>query len=129
MAHFAKVDKNTNVVVDVVVMGDQVMLDANGNEVEQLGIDYLNEVLTDEYLWVQTSYNTKKGQHLNNGTPLRKNYAGIGFTYDAERDAFIPPKRHPDDVLDPQTCTWVQTNTQSESRQSYQIQSGETPHN
>ena len=55
--------------------------------------------------WIQTSYNTHGGQHPE-GRPLRKNYAGIGFTYDRERDAFIPPK--PDDswVLNEETCLW-----------------------
>jgi hypothetical protein len=56
--------------------------------------------------WIQTSYNTHGGVHATGGTPLRKNYAGIGFTYDAVRDAFIPPK--PDDsyVLNDETCLW-----------------------
>lgn len=56
--------------------------------------------------WVQTSYNTHGGVHANGGTPLRKNYAGIGFTYDKERDAFIPPKPFPSWVLNEDTCLW-----------------------
>jgi len=56
--------------------------------------------------WIQTSYNTHGGVHANGGTPLRKNYAGIGFTYDAGRDAFIPPKPYSKWVLNEQTCTW-----------------------
>lgn len=56
--------------------------------------------------WVQTSYNTFGGVHANGGTPLRKNYAGIGFTYDKERDAFIPPKPFPSWVLNEDTCLW-----------------------
>jgi hypothetical protein len=59
--------------------------------------------------WVQTSYNTHGGQHPE-GRPLRKNYAGIGFTYDAERDAFIPPKPEGDYALDEETCLWVENN-------------------
>jgi hypothetical protein len=59
--------------------------------------------------WVQTSYNTYGGQHPE-GRPLRKNYAGIGFTYDAERDAFIPPKPEGDYALDDETCLWVKNN-------------------
>ena len=55
--------------------------------------------------WVQTSYNTKGGHHPE-GRPLRKNYAGIGFTYDRERDAFIPPKPEGDWVLNEETCLW-----------------------
>jgi hypothetical protein len=56
--------------------------------------------------WIQTSYNTRGGVHLNGGTPLRKNYAGVGFTYDRARDAFIPPKPYPSWVLDEAACLW-----------------------
>lgn len=56
--------------------------------------------------WIQTSYNTYGGQHPE-GRPLRKNYAGIGFTYDKERDAFIPPKPEGDWTLDEETCLWI----------------------
>ena len=59
--------------------------------------------------WIQTSYNTHGGQHPE-GRPLRKNYAGIGYTYDAERDAFIPPKPEGDYALDEETCLWVENN-------------------
>lgn len=56
--------------------------------------------------WIQTSYNTIGGQHRLGGTPLRKNFAGIGFTYDREKDAFIPPKPEGDFVLNEETCLW-----------------------
>lgn len=56
--------------------------------------------------WVKTSYNTYAGQHLLGGTPLRKNYAGIGYTYDQERDAFIPPKPFDSFILNEETCLW-----------------------
>jgi hypothetical protein len=56
--------------------------------------------------WIQTSYNTYGGVHKNGGTPLRKNYAGIGFTYDRTRDAFIPPQPFASWILDEQTCLW-----------------------
>jgi hypothetical protein len=56
--------------------------------------------------WIQTSYNTYGGQHRNNGTPLRKNYAGIGFTYDRTKDAFIPPKPFASWTLNEETCLW-----------------------
>mgnify|MGYP000900337335 CR=1 FL=1 len=56
--------------------------------------------------WIQTSYNTHGGVHITGGTPLRKNYAGIGYTYDAGRDAFIPPKPYSKWVLNEQTCLW-----------------------
>jgi hypothetical protein len=55
--------------------------------------------------WIQTSYNTHGGQHPE-GRPLRKNYAGVGYTYDAGRDAFIPPKPYPSWLLDETTCLW-----------------------
>ena len=56
--------------------------------------------------WIQTSYNTFGGVHKLGGTPLRKNYAGIGYTYDKTRDAFIPPKPFPSWTLDEDTCLW-----------------------
>jgi hypothetical protein len=56
--------------------------------------------------WIQTSYNTRGGQHTLGGTPLRKNYAGIGYTYNAQLDAFIPPKPYASWVLDEETCLW-----------------------
>jgi hypothetical protein len=55
--------------------------------------------------WIQTSYNTHGGQHPE-GRPLRKNYAGVGFTYDRERDAFIPPKLDDSWILNEETCLW-----------------------
>ena len=56
--------------------------------------------------WIQTSYNTHAGIHSQGGTPLRKNFAGIGFTYDKTRDAFIPPKPYPSWLLNDDTCQW-----------------------
>jgi hypothetical protein len=56
--------------------------------------------------WIQTSYNTQGGVHLLGGTPLRKNYAGIGYTYDRERDAFIPPQPYTSWALNDDTCLW-----------------------
>jgi hypothetical protein len=56
--------------------------------------------------WIQTSYNTYGGQHKNGGTPLRKNYAGIGYSYDRTKDAFIPPKPFASWVLNDDTCLW-----------------------
>lgn len=57
--------------------------------------------------WIQTSYNTLGGQHRLGGTPLRKNYAGVGYTYDRERDAFIAPKPYASWTLDEETCLWI----------------------
>jgi len=62
--------------------------------------------LEDKAAWVQTSYNTHCGVHLTGGVPLRKNFAGIGFTYDAQRDAFIPMKRYASWSLNEETCQW-----------------------
>lgn len=93
MSHFAKLDEN-NVVVFVTV-GRQ---EDDGKERE------LSERTGDRY--VQTSYNTHGGVHLLGGTPLRKNFAGIGFTYDEERDAFIAPKPFPSWQLNEETCRW-----------------------
>jgi len=56
--------------------------------------------------WLQTSYNTHGGVHANGGTPLRMNYAGVGYSYDAGKDAFIPPQPFPSWALDESTCLW-----------------------
>jgi hypothetical protein len=56
--------------------------------------------------WIQTSYNTSEGVHSNSGTPLRKNYAGLGYTYDSTRDAFIPARPYPSWLLNESTCNW-----------------------
>jgi hypothetical protein len=93
MAHFAKLDQN-NVVVFVTVGRDE----DDGKEAE------LTARTGDVYK--QTSYNTRGGVHLLGGTPFRKNYAGIGYTYDAGRDAFIPPKPYPSWLLNEYTCLW-----------------------
>lgn len=67
--------------------------------------DFIN-TLPDRTSWVQTSYNTYGGVHRNGGTPLRKNFAGIGFSYDSVRDAFIPPKPFASWSLNENTCIW-----------------------
>jgi hypothetical protein len=93
LAHFAKLDEN-NVVIFVTV-GRQ---EDDGKEAE------LCARTGDVYK--QTSYNTHGGVHALGGTPLRKNYAGIGYTYDAGRDAFIPQRPYPSWVLDEFSCLW-----------------------
>jgi hypothetical protein len=90
MASFAKIGLNGKV-IEVQSVVNEVLHDANGIEQENIGIDFLTK-LTGWAIWKQTSYNTHGGVHNNNGTPLRKNHAGIGYTYDEDRDAFIPPK-------------------------------------
>jgi len=84
MSHFAKIE---NGFVTAVIVAEQ---------------DFIN-TLPDSANWVQTSYNTHGGVHTNGGTPLRKNYAGIGYTYDRQRDAFIPPKPFASWVLNEDT--------------------------
>jgi hypothetical protein len=96
MAHFAEIDKN-NIVVRVLRVPD---------EEEHRGQDFLAIDLALGGTWIQTSYNTRGGVHTNGGTPLRKNYAGIGYTYDSERDAFIPPKPYESWLLNNDTCLW-----------------------
>jgi hypothetical protein len=104
MAHFAKIGLNGKVItVESVV--NEVLHDANGVEQEAIGVDFLTK-LTGWAIWKQTSYNTKGGIHLSGGTPLRKNYAGVGYTYDEDRDAFIPPKPYTSWVLNETTCLW-----------------------
>ena len=87
MAHFAKIE---NGLVMQVIVAEQDFIDTG-----VLGSG-----------WIQTSYNTHGGVHANGGTPLRKNYAGIGFTYDRTRDAFIPPKPYASWTLNESTCLW-----------------------
>lgn len=95
MAHFAKLDQN-NVVLEVHVVHNNELLDENGVEQEQRGVDFLINWSNGYLAWKQTSYN---------GT-FRKNYAGIGYTYDPQRDAFIPPKPFPSWTLNEDTCLW-----------------------
>lgn len=95
MAHFAKLNEN-NVVIEVNVVNNSDILDANGNESEAVGVAFLVQWSGGHPYWKQTSYNGN----------IRKNYAGIGYTYDAQRDAFIPPKPFNSWVLNETTCCW-----------------------
>ena len=104
MASFAKIGLN-NKVIEVLSVHNNVLKDSNGVEQEVNGIDFLTK-LTGWAIWKQTSYNTHGGVHNNNGTPLRKNHAGIGYTYDETRDAFIEPKPFNSWVLNETTCIW-----------------------
>jgi hypothetical protein len=89
MSHFARVE---NGLVTQVIVAEQ---------------DFINTGLVGESAqWIQTSYNTFAGEHRLGGTPLRKNYAGLGYTYNSEIDAFIPPKPFPSWILDENTCQW-----------------------
>jgi len=92
MAHFAKL--NNNIVTNVVVVHNNELLDENGIESEQKGVDFC--VAHFGGRWVQTSYNGK----------IRKNYASIGYTYDETLDAFIAPKCHDEAILNESTAIW-----------------------
>ena len=85
MAHYAKIESG---IVTQVIVAEQDFID------------------TQESTWVQTSYNTYGGQHLLGGTPLRKNYAGLGYIYDSTRDAFYEPQPYPSWLLNETTCIW-----------------------
>ena len=90
MSHFAQIDGN-NIVTQVIVI-EQDVVDTG--------------LFGDPASWIQTSYNTSGGVHTQGGTPLRKNYAGIGYTYDSGRDAFIPPKPFNSWVLNETSCLY-----------------------
>ena len=93
MAHFAELDEN-NVVKRVIVVANKDTADANGNEMESIGVAFCQKLLGGT--WLQTSYNGK----------IRKNYAGIGYTYHADIDAFVPPKPYPSWLLNSDTAQW-----------------------
>lgn len=90
MSHFAEIDENNTVIR--VIVAEQDFIDSG--------------VVGDPSKWIQTSYNTSGGVHQLGGTPLRKNYAGPGYKYDAVRDAFIPPQPYESWVLNEDTCLW-----------------------
>jgi len=92
MAHFAQIENN--LVTQVIVVDNNDILDEQGNESEELGIQFCQDLLGGT--WVQTSYNGN----------IRKNYAGIGYTYDETKDAFIKPQPYNSWVLDEDTCLW-----------------------
>ncbi len=104
MASFAKIGLNSKV-IEVLSVHNNVLKDSNGVEQEVNGIDFLTK-LTGYPVWKQTSYNTNGGVHSSGGTPLRKNHAGIGYTYDEDRDAFIPKKPFNSWILNEDTCLW-----------------------
>ena len=104
MASFAKIGLNSKV-IEVLSVHNDVLKDAGGIEQEVLGIDFLTK-LTGWSIWKQTSYNTHGGVHTLDGTPLRKNHAGIGYTYDEDKDAFIPKQPYPSWTLNEDTCRW-----------------------
>jgi hypothetical protein len=99
MAHFAKLGVG-NIIEAVHVVSNDIAIS------EQAGIDFLNNLYNSRDVWKQTSYNTSGGVHSSGGTPFRKNHAGVGYTYDQTRDAFIPPKPFNSWILNETTCLW-----------------------
>jgi len=95
MAHFAELN-NDNVVLRVIVINNNVILDKDNKESEELGIAFCKSLYGNDTNWKQTSYNSN----------TRKNFAGIGGTYNSEKDAFIPVKPFPSFVLNDDTCKW-----------------------
>ena len=128
MAHFAKIGDD-NIVKQVIVIGNDDIVDENGEEQEELGIAFINNLYKTDENWIQTSYNTRGGVHYSvnesgvyeqdDGVALRKNYAGLGYTYDEERDAFIPPKPFDSWSLDEDTCIWEAPTPSPEDGESY----------
>lgn len=94
MAHFAKLNQD-NLVIDVIVVANDVLLDNNNEEQEQLGVDFLNSTFG-EHNWKQTSFNGS----------FRKNYAGIGYSFNEDLNAFIPEKPFNSWILNEDTCQW-----------------------
>ena len=99
MAHFAKINES-NIVTQVVVVND-----SDGNN-DTDGQNFLNNLFKTTHTWKKTSYNTYGNTHRLGGTPYRKNFASVGFTYDSSRDAFIEPKPYNSWTLDETTCLW-----------------------
>lgn len=97
MAHFAEID-SSNVVISVIVIDDRYESD---------GESYCQYLTKSNNRWLKTSYNTLRNEHLKGGTPFRKNYAGIGFTYNEEIDGFVPPKPFDSWILDEETGQWT----------------------
>ena len=104
MASFAKIGLD-NKVIAIHSVHNNELKDSNGVEQEVLGVEFLTN-LHGWAIWKQTSYNTIGGVHNNGGTPLRKNHAGIGYTYDEDRDAFIASKPFNSWILNETTCLW-----------------------
>ena len=103
MSHFAEINGQGTVLRVIVAELDFIYSGAVG----------------DPSRWIQTSYNTLGGVHLLGGTPLRMNYAGVGYVYDRDRDAFIPPRPYDSWILDETTCLWTAPIPMPEPREGY----------
>lgn len=106
MAHFSKISEN-NEVLQVLTLEDKYCMDKNNNFSETVGQAYLEKHNNwPSELWIQTSYNTSRNQHLKGGTPLRGNYAGVGHIWDLENNVFLPPKPFPSWVKHLESASW-----------------------
>jgi len=106
MAHFAKISE-TNEVLAVLTCGNGDMLNADGVEDEAVGQAYLEKHNNwPAQMWIQTSYNTSGGIHKDGGTPLRGNYAGIGYTWDEDNNIFYGKKPYASWVLNTTDAKW-----------------------
>jgi len=106
MAHFAKLGSNGKV-IQVLTLNNSDMLNADGVEDESVGQQYLETHNNwPAQMWIQTSYNTAGGQHKLGGTPLRGNYAGIGYTWDEDDQIFWPKKPYASWVKNTTTANW-----------------------
>ena len=106
MAHFAKIGLNSKVLA-VLTLDDKDMLNADGVADETVGQQYLERHNNwPSQLWIQTSYNTYNNTHRDGGTPLRGNYAGIGYTWDEDNNIFYPKKPYASWVLNPSEARW-----------------------
>ena len=106
MAHFAKLGSNSRV-IQVLTLNNGDMLNSEGVEDETVGQQYLERHNNwPAQMWIQTSYNTQGGAHKDGGTPLRGNYAGIGYVWDEDNNLFYPKSPYPSWVLDVPTASW-----------------------
>lgn len=117
MAYFAKLNTE-NIVLTVVSVNNNIIIDSNGIEQESLGVEFLKNLYNEpNSIWKKTSYNSLAGKYYyqdeNNlrilgdqSKVFRKNFAGVGYTYDKNRDAFIPPKPYPSWILNEYSCCW-----------------------
>ena len=119
MASFSKLNSQ-NIVLRVESVVNDVIQDSNGIEQESIGIEFLKNLYNEpNSIWKQTSYNTRGGVHALGGTPFRKNFAGIGYTYDEDKDAFIPTKPYPSWILNETTCLWESPVVRPEGEEMY----------
>jgi len=106
MAHFAKIGMSSKVIA-VLTLNNKNMLNADGVEDETVGQQYLERHNNwPAPMWIQTSYNTSRGTHNLGGTPLRGNYAGIGYVWDEDNNIFYPKKPYASWVLNTTTASW-----------------------